>query len=73
MDTDIVMTGLTNIAGMWALAWYEVNRQWNRDELSPKGFAVVWMPVVRYRVALVIAGILIPDWLKIIPLFMDKV
>lgn len=66
----ILVHGAVSIAGMAILAWYEVNRKWNKDELQLTGLAMLWIPIVRYRVALIVAGICIPgSWELLANLF----
>lgn len=63
----ILVNGAVTIALVWALVWYELQRKWNRDELRASGLAALWAPIVRYRVALIIAAVLVPDWAELIP------
>ena len=65
--TKLILAAVTNIAGMWFLVWYEVNRKWNKDDLTAKGMAAIPMAIARYRVAFIIAAILVPEWVEILP------
>ena len=65
--TKLVLAAVTNIAGMWFLVWYEVNRKWNKDDMTATGMAAIPMAIARYRVAIIIAGILVPEWTEILP------
>ena len=63
----LTINGAVTIALAWFLVWYEVHRKWNKDELAPSGMAALWIPIVRYRVALIVAGVLIPKWMDWLP------
>ena len=65
--TKLILAALTNIAGMWFLVWYEVNRKWNKDDLKATGAATILMSFARYRVAFIIAAILVPEWVELLP------
>ena len=49
------------------LVWYELHRKWDKLETDAKGLASVVALVTRYRVAWIIAAVLVPDWADILP------
>ena len=63
----MAINGAVTIAGLWFLVWYEVNRKWNKDDLKASGVASIAMGLVRYRVAIIIAAVLVPDWADLLP------
>ena len=63
----MIVNGIVTVAGLWFLVWYSVNRKWNKDDLTAKGIAAMWNPIVRYRVEIIIGAVLIPDWADVVP------
>jgi len=60
------MDGLVTIAGLVCLVYYEVYRKWAKDELVDKGLGIVKL-VIRYRVAIIIGAVLVPQWADWLP------
>ena len=67
LAVKLIVNAVVTIAGLWFLVWYEVNRKWNKDDLSAKGITALPMFFVRYRVAIIIAAVLVPDWADLLP------
>ena len=65
-----LMDGLVTMTGFVCLIYYSINRKWNKDDLEKMtGFAILFVPIVRYRVEIIIATVLIPDWFTLLPSF----
>lgn len=62
MIVESVMHGLISISGMGLLVYYSIHRKFK--EAKPKGF---WERIDRWRVEIIIAGVLIPQWADWLP------
>lgn len=63
---QIVMDGVVTIALMGVWCYYEIHRTWDTVE-KDKHMGVIKLLLVRYRVAVVVAAVLIPEWAKWVP------
>jgi len=61
-----LMDGLVSIAGLGCLVYYGVNRKWNKDELADKQIGFVKF-IIRYRIEIIIAAVLVPQWADWLP------
>lgn len=64
-----LMDGLVTMTGFVCLVYYSINRKWAKDHLEKvlKGPAVVFIPLLRYRVELIIMAVLVPQWADWLP------
>ena len=57
-----IVNGVVTVSLVWALVFYELRRKWDKLESEAKGLSAIVAMITRYRVAWVIATILIPNW-----------
>jgi len=55
--------------GLWLLVKYSLNRKWPKDHLEArfKGPLLPLVLFIRYRVEIIIAGVLVPQWATWVP------
>ena len=57
-----IVHGIVNILGMWFLVYYSIHRKFKLE--GRNGF---WGRLDRWRVEIIIAGVLIPQWADWLP------
>ena len=75
METDantlllvkFLVNAATTIVLVIVLVVYELFRKWDQRESEAKGLSVIIATITRYRVAWIIASILVPNWFEIVP------
>lgn len=62
MIVESVMNGLISVSGMGLLVYYSIHRKFKTEK--PKN---LWERIDRWRVEIIIAGVLIPQWADWLP------